>query len=258
MGLPSCLLVAAVFVAGCTTTTSERPPGTERSEPPAVDGTGACDFDLAGPKAEAVFYTLGFLEEYNGRQIVERGDTVERLYCSEADLAVEFRAVLTRLSAEQSLPAPKQSGAQECVTIFSSPELAARLNSCYQYELNDRMTARAADGRGRQRVANGTFNFGLIHLAGDVDHARARAYLTGAWRRWGRDGSFMFANAGAKAEGVALLLSSLGGALAPARGCVLAPPRLTHLRAELTQVMVRVLVDQRAPVVARHRAERGV
>lgn len=179
------------------------------SRPPAR-GEGRCDFDLSGSRAPTVFYVLGVLDDYNGRGIVEGGEVVERFSCREGSLPDEMRALTSRLSAEQGVPAPTDSVVQDCVIAFQSTALTARLDSCYRYELTDDMTVSAPDGRGRRRIASGTFNFGLLYGSGGVDRVRARAYLEGAWRRWGRDGAFTFTNSGHKAEGIAFLLGQLG------------------------------------------------
>jgi hypothetical protein len=173
-------------------------------------GDGACDFDLSGTKAETVFYVLGVLNDYNGRFIVDRGDHVEQLYCNEQALADEFGGRLERLSVEQGLAMAERQQRQECLTGFRSAEIARRVDSCYQYELTDGMSVAAPNGPGRRHATTGTFNFGLLYGQPGPDRVRALAYLAGAWRRFGNDGAFRFANSSHKAEGIAHLLSALG------------------------------------------------
>lgn len=203
-------LVLVVALASCGRDAQAPRAGADLASRPAVRGDGHCDFDLSADKAVTVFRVLGFLEEYNGRAIMEDGEGVERLFCDERHLADEFRAALERLSAEQGLAAPTQSTEQECLTFFASATLTPRLDSCYRFELTDGITAVAPHGRGRRRVTTGRFNFDLLYGNGGVDRLRARAYLQGAWRRWGRAGAFTFANSSHKAEGIAFLLGQLG------------------------------------------------
>ncbi len=210
-GLAS-LIAASTFVsAGCDrpSPSEEPPPGIFVADA-SQRGAGECEFDLSAARAESVFYVLGMLNDYNGRDVVEGADYVEHLYCNEGPLIDEFRSALERLAKEQGLRAPVEARPQDCLTLFSSSELAARLNSCYRYEFTDDQSVGRPDGPGRRRLASGAFNFGLLYRNGGVDRVRARAYLAGAWRRWGADGQFRFANASEKAEGIAMLLSQLG------------------------------------------------
>lgn len=204
----------AAMTIGCSGCTPSNPVGEPRGPTQtAVDGsrsTGACDFDLLDTKAEAVFYVLGLLNDYNGRSVVEGGEEVEYLFCDEAPLVDEFKAALARLTREQGLRAPTTAQRGDCVTFFSSPELAARLNSCYLYDFADGQSVSSPSGVGRRRVSSGSLNFSLFFRDGEVDRARAHAYLAGAWRRWGHDGRFRFANSREKAEGTAMLLRRLG------------------------------------------------
>ena len=211
-------VMAVLLLTGCH---DAAPPPDIRAaltaDPPAP-GTGACEFDLSESKVEAVFYVLGMLDDYNGRGIVDDGDHVERFYCEELAVAEEFRAALVRVEQDQQLAPALQGREQECLTSFRSKETAGRLNSCYQYDFTNQMTVPAPEGTGRRRVTSGRFNFGLLYdqtaTSGSryerVDRRRALAYLAGAWRRYGREGRFGFANAPHKAEGIAQVLVALG------------------------------------------------
>lgn len=210
--LTSWLAAVVIGLAGCSRDgrVDDKRAAADLADAP-LQSSGNCDFDLTDAKAETVFYVLGTLNDYTGRAVVEGGDEVEHFYCNEGALIGEFRAALQRLSNEQGLSAyPEESHPQECFTFFKSQELAPLLNSCYRYEFKDDRWVSPANGRGRRRLAAGRFNFGLFYRDGGIDRVRARAYLSGAWRRWGRDRQFQFANSSEKAEGIAMLLSQLG------------------------------------------------
>jgi len=194
-----------------------------RAHTPAPSGTGSCDFDLAGDKADTVFFILGLLEEYNGRGIVEDSDRVEGFYCNETNTARLFRRYLGKLAQEQGLnPAVREETVQECLVSYYSKPIADRLNSCYRYEMTDQPLAQAADGTYRRTanpslLATGLFTRGSVSVItekGLSDEAffrrRALAYLAGAWARYGRGNDFVFANAHDKATLVEGLLSDLG------------------------------------------------
>ena len=204
------IVVAFATLAGCGVDAPAPRAAVDVAARPPELSEGRCDFDLSGSRASTVFYVLGVLDDYNGRGIVEGGEIVERFSCREGSLPDEMRALMSRLSAEQGVPAPTDTVVQDCVIAFQSTALTARLNSCYRYELTDDMTVSSPDGPGTRRITSGTFNVGLLYGSGGVDRVRASAYLEGAWRRWGRDGAFTFTNSGHKAEGIAFLLGQLG------------------------------------------------
>jgi hypothetical protein len=194
-----------------------------RARTPAPSGTGSCDFDLAGDKADTVFFTLGLLNEYNGRGIVEDSDRVEGFYCNETNTARLFRRYLGRLAQEQGLnPAVREETVQQCLVSYYSKPIADRLNSCYRYQMTDQRLAQASDGTYRRTadpslLASRLFardSISFITEKGLSDEAffrrRALAYLAGAWARYGRGNEFVFANAHDKATLVEGLLSDLG------------------------------------------------
>jgi hypothetical protein len=189
--------------------------------PPSSDGS--CAFDLAGDKADTVFFVLGMLNEYNGRSLMEDGDRVETFYCNEAGKAQLFRRYIGKLAQEQDLdPTVREETIQKCLVVYYSRPIADRLNSCYRYKMTDQVMAHAPDGTYR-RTANPSFaGAGLfargsgrvVSKNGLSDEAyfrrRALAYLAGAWARYGRGGDFVFANAREKATLVSGLLLNLG------------------------------------------------
>ena len=192
-----------------------------RAQTPALSSAASCDFDLAGDKADTVFFILGLLDEYNGRNIVEDSDHVERFYCNEANTAHLFRRYLGTLAQEQGLnPAVREETSQQCLVSSYFKPIADRLNSCYRYEMTDQM-AQASDGDRRTAhpslLASGLFTRGRISWItekglseGAFFRRRALAYLAGAWARYGRGNDFVFANAHDKAALVESLLSALG------------------------------------------------
>jgi hypothetical protein len=215
-------LCAAVFVSCCgLVVCSRQPHGAdallgERAGTPAPSSDGACRFDLTPQKARTVFYVLGYLYEYVGRTIIEDGELIEELYCDEQGQVGAFRAILTRLAAEQGIdPAIREETRQECLVSFHSREVADRLNSCYRYQLSGESLGQGPDGSYR-RLGQGTLALTLFvrHGAGDqrgaVDRDRALPYLAGAWARHGRGGAFVFANSHEKATRIAQLLTMLG------------------------------------------------
>jgi hypothetical protein len=164
------------------------------------------------------------LEEYNGRQLMEDDDRVERFYCSETETASLFRRTIGKLAVEQGFdPAVAEQTSQKCLIAYHSKSIAEGLNSCYRYEMTDQRLAQAPDGTRRRTatpslLASGLFGgvegSGTITDRGLSDDVffrrRALAYLAGAWVRYGRDKDFVFANADEKATLVAGLLMGLG------------------------------------------------
>lgn len=188
----------------------------DRAGMPAPSSDGSCAFDLAPGKAATVFYVLGYLDEYLGRTIVEDGDRIEGLYCNEQERAPSFGAILVRLALEQGLdPAIREEIRQECLVSFHSRAIAARLDSCYRYQLSSASVAQAEDGTYR-RLGKGTLELTMfvrrsaVSTAQALDHERALSYIAGAWARYGRGDAFVFANSHEKATRIAQLLTMLG------------------------------------------------
>lgn len=219
------LLSAVVCVA--LTTACGQPRGTDRllaararTPPPSSNGT--CSFDLTESKADTVFFVLGMLNEYLGRNIVEDEDRVEEFFCNEAETARLFRRDIVRLAAEQGLdPTIRDETIQVCLVMYHSKAIASRLNSCYRYQASSGEVVQGSDGTYR-RVAKPSLEMQLFMRSGHgstTEHGwpeevfyrrRALAYLAGAWSRYGREGDFVFANAKDKANLVAQLLMALG------------------------------------------------
>src|ERR1043166_1758807 len=66
-----CILLAAGVVA-CRWPSHQSVPAP--GDPAPAFGTGSCDFDLSGAKADAVLFALGMPDEYLGRQRTEQSD----------------------------------------------------------------------------------------------------------------------------------------------------------------------------------------
>ncbi len=74
--------------------------------------------DLSNGRGVTVFFVLGFLDEYIGRNIVEGDDLVERLYCNETAEVSVLRRQLEQLAKEQGVTtAIRQETWQECLTM---------------------------------------------------------------------------------------------------------------------------------------------
>jgi hypothetical protein len=159
-----------------------------------ADGFG-CDFDLTGPKADRVFFTLGIRFEHPGRFTVASSTQVESLFCSEKALAPQLSRVLGALAKEQGLPGDlREETKQGCLTIFHSPSLAPRLDSCY------RRGAASLDVAVFMRTA----------APKDLDRRRALAYVAGAWARQRRDRAILLTAGTSKADLLATLLKARG------------------------------------------------
>jgi len=182
--------------------------------PASALGTGSCDFDLSGAKADTVLFALGMLDEYLGRQSVEHSDLIEGFYCNERATASLFRGVVNRLANEQDLdPAVREETVQGCLTRFYSKPITERINSCYNWTFTGSLGPRGRNaigsldprvlGGGNQPAARDAL------IANPPLRRRALAYLAGAWARSGRDSVFVFVNAHAKAERIGFLLLHL-------------------------------------------------
>jgi hypothetical protein len=164
----------------------------------------ACPFDLAGPKADRVFFALGMLFESPAPRGFGGANHVELFFCSEKDKVPLFTRVVTGLAREQGLPADlRVETKQGCLTILHSPPLAARLNACY--------TRGASSLPLTLFVRPGAQVVGDQPPAGkDLERRRALAYVAGVWARAGRDRAIVLTAGTAKADLVATLLKALG------------------------------------------------
>jgi hypothetical protein len=165
----------------------------------------------------------GLLNEYNGRSFVEGSDRLERFYCNEAETARLFRRSVGVLAQEQRLSSNvNEKTEQECLVSFYSKAIADRLNSCYRFTVTDQRREQGPDGTYR-RTAAASLERGLFFRASAISalterglsddvffRRRAVAYLAGAWARFGHDQKFVFSNARAKADLIAVLLLDLG------------------------------------------------
>lgn len=163
-------------------------------------------FDLSGKKSLTVYWVLGFLDEYVGRQAIDDGDLVETLYCNEHDKLERLRTMLRRLLREQRLTDDlREELVQECLPVFRSAELARELNSMYVSREAVGMFD-TSGGRRRQIVVLKATQ-AMFERVGDNERV---AYLAGAYYRYGHEGAFVFANAGHKADLIADLLDAVG------------------------------------------------
>ncbi|HEU4365123.1 MAG TPA: hypothetical protein VFT13_06615, partial [Candidatus Krumholzibacteria bacterium] len=104
-----------------------------RADPPDSTGTFSVTppvaIDWSGEKTETLFFILGMLDEYLGRQWTEDVDCVERFYCSEHVEAFVFLAYLNRLASEQGLDPVIDTELNDCLVYFHSKPLADLINS---------------------------------------------------------------------------------------------------------------------------------
>ncbi len=213
------LLLAACFGLTASTTTARTAPQARRR---VEYSTGSCNLNLTGDKATTVFFVLGLLDEYQGRQVAQNGDRVEGFYCNEPDKAALFLRYLQKLAGEQGIdPAIRQETTQGCLIAFYSKPLTDALNSCYRYTPTGQVWTVAPDGT-RRWLATGTLNVALFYKSGPAMsgadglpesvfyRTRALAYLSGAWNRSNDGASFAFANSAEKADRIGRLLVDLG------------------------------------------------
>jgi hypothetical protein len=67
---------------------------------------------------------LGSARSRHRHGLIEDGELIEELYCDEPDRAGGFRAILTRLAAEQGIdPAIREETRQECLVSFRDVNL---------------------------------------------------------------------------------------------------------------------------------------
>jgi hypothetical protein len=117
--------------------------------------TGSCDVDLTGDNGDNVFFVLGLLNEYNGRNITEDWDQVEGFYCNEATTARLFRRSIGTLADKQSLdPIIKEKTTQECLVSYHSKAIADRLNSCYVHQTSAGRLIQGPDGTWRRTASS--------------------------------------------------------------------------------------------------------
>src|SRR5712672_378118 len=111
--------------------------------------------NLTGRKGETIFFLLGMLDDYLGRNFVEDDNQVERFYCNEHVQAFVFRAYLSRVAEEQNLsPTIGAEWKQDCLVAFRSDDMSALINSFYIYKLSDDVRALTPDGPKRTAFAS--------------------------------------------------------------------------------------------------------
>ena len=163
--------------------------------------------DLSNAKGDNVFFLLGMLNEYAGRNFVEKSDLVESFYCGEDCEAHVFLAYLKRVAAEQGLDASVDVRMrQACLTGLHSRMLTEFIDSFYEYQYSSGGRLIGEDGIRRRA--------GSASLSAEA-FARAKerhklAFLVGAFYRYGRDGGFVYANSSERVKLVMALLTEVG------------------------------------------------
>jgi hypothetical protein len=163
--------------------------------------------DLRAEKGRTVFFVLGSLDEYLGRNIREGDDLVEHFYCDENAKADVFAALLRQVASEQGLRADvRVESFQGCLREVRCRLLADAFNRLYRFQFTSR--SMQPDRQGKYRRSARAYVSAEV-FAGRGQEAKL-AYLVGAYWRYGADGVFRFANARHKAELVAGLLREFG------------------------------------------------
>jgi hypothetical protein len=166
--------------------------------------------DIRDGRGVTVFFILGFLDEYLGRNIVQGDDLVERFYCDEAAKVVVFRRQLERLAREQGLDTNiRQETLQRCLTMVRSSVLADALNALYRkrqaYSIKERSMT---DTAGRRRGLTTVWVDDQLFLG--AERELKFAYVAGAYARYGAGDSLRLANSQHKVAVLVALLKELG------------------------------------------------
>lgn len=151
----------------------------------------------------SLFFILGFLDEYNGRWIIEGDDLVEKVHESDASAGAQLRARLTRLAEEHGIAAPRVEAAEPGWTELRGAALADLINGYYRPDFAGGITV-VPSGR---RAAAAFLPMAAVAGAGEDDK---RAFLHGAYARFGAGNRFQFVNARHKAEITGHLLTEMG------------------------------------------------
>jgi hypothetical protein len=152
-----------------------------------------------------LFFILGCLDEYGGRQIIENGNSVERFYAGERTIANIFHTYLQKLATEQQLDSSidvevDQSGG----IVFYSAPLTALIDDCYIFDFST--SGYVSDGSESRRADA----YISMQVFKPVNRRAKLSFLAGAYVRFGEKSVFRFANARHKAELVRELLTELG------------------------------------------------
>lgn len=166
--------------------------------------------DLSNGRGVTVFFVLGFLDEYLGRNIVEGDDLVERFYCNEPGKVPVFRRQLERLAQEQGLKAEiRQETIQGCLTLVRSLVLAEAVNAMYRKREEPPIEQSwTTDAEGRHRRLGTLWIDDQVFLG--VERDLKFAYVAGAYARYGTSDSMRFANSQHKVTLLVALLKELG------------------------------------------------
>ncbi len=201
------LLVSAASVGYACGSESIHLPPVAWSEPLNVprqlEPAGPPILDVSNDRIRTIFWLLGLIDEYNGRQVASStDDRVEGFYCDETELARLFRRVLSRLAREQGFRDDVSERVhQECLTEFQSLEMRVALDSFYV----DRRTTGMFANENEIIALRATYD-----MFDGMGRDAKLAYLSGAYQRYGSGSAFVFANAEHKADLIARLLTDVG------------------------------------------------
>jgi hypothetical protein len=152
-----------------------------------------------------LFFILGFLDEYNGRHIVENDDRVEIFYGDEKDKAEIFKTYLAKLAEEIVIDPTINVEVNEGGHItFYSRELSALINSYYVCSFLKSVYV-VSDSQPKCMEA-----FIKKEIFGHANAEEKLSYITGAYARYGKGNVFRLANSSHKLDIIGELLKELG------------------------------------------------
>lgn len=175
--------------------------------------TQACTpqrIDLSINGGTTVFFVLGALSEYMGRNIIEGDDAVEGFYSTESEKAAVLVSAVRRLAAEQgweddvSVEVIVNSGHQ--FPRIRSPRVSAAIDSLYEVRFTSGIRATGRDGR-YHRTARLFVKPEMIEPYG---REAKLAFLAGAYFRFHRGEDLALHNAPHKVAVIVALLRELG------------------------------------------------
>jgi len=169
------------------------------------------------PAIKALFFVLGYLDEYMGRSIVEKNvDIVERFCIADAHTSQLLEKYLKLLVTEEAINTKiRKEISDDGDVLLHSPELYQRVNSMYRYSFENSHTWTKTSKDPNGPWVHMVQAFVSKDIFKGQDKAAKLSYLAGAYARYGHwDGNnrfyFSTANAGHKIRLIAELLKELG------------------------------------------------
>lgn len=159
---------------------------------------------------DALYVILGFIDEYQGHRYEPNGELIECFYPAEDELAGSFREWLFVLAENRGIPVSIRSETRGSGHIdISCPELAFLISESYR--VRKRSPYCGMDHQDEPRLPVEVYE--LYVSKEDFAHASMRekvSFLVGAYARFGRDNTYVFANAEHKVRLTMSLLEEVG------------------------------------------------